>query len=648
MAFAGIDLGTTTSEIAYISNGAPVCLEIQGGGGTAILPSVVEINTITNQPTRVGANATKKQNTTVVYDSKRFLGRRLADKDVNTIRSMNLPFPIVADENENAVYRIITENEEGKFSDLSPGTVSAAILKTLADTFRKKTGLADNAQINAVITIPANFQEPQRNATKAAAESANINVLRLVAEPTAAALAYLAPRKENVDGVYVVFDFGGGTHDVSVVRVAGKKYTVLATDGDTLLGGRDVDKLLLDLVHERLKDFGFAVTDKDANKVRQQKEKAERELRKQVTALKIDLTASTEAELACDAIYEDLDWEGKNPHFTRAELETEIQRAGLLQRVMNPVDKALKDARLSVADVKQCLVVGGSSRIPIIQESLKKKFPKAGQVDFSGNFDLFVAMGAALLAGSFQDLQTGDEMKQEGCALSVVDVIPQSLGIEVVGDKFSRIMAKNSSLPLTATQQYCTFRDNQDNVRVAVLQGEEEKASQNTLVDTYYLRDLPKLPAGEAKLDVTFSLDSGGVLEVTVVDVSKRDNFIKHKVVVNRTMAIVTENGQARLLSGQAGEAFKELTRQVYMFAYPASDEHFTLREKRKRLLKDSGLWTFIHEERVSRIKLEDVRAREQVLERVRTEFTQFNNLSVNERMQAKHRGSMIRANSSA
>ncbi len=483
----GIDLGTTNSLVAYVSDGVPIVLRDKTGD--ALVPSVVSVSE--DGVVSVGVDAQRRllvdaQRT--AYSIKRFMGK---GRDDVRDEERHFPFRIIGD--AGGVLRIGLGERE-----LTPPEISALILRELkrrAEAFFAAQGEADHEVDRAVITVPAYFNDAQRTATRDAGRIAGLEVLRIINEPTAASLAYGLDKRHT--GVIAVYDLGGGTFDISILRVEDGVFQVLSTNGDTHLGGDDIDMLLMDRVLADLPTPGAAsrpsrTPDSVVSDVSRTPEMMQ-ELRKAVIQAKWDLS-SQEATAIC--------LESFSRSITRAEFEALIQP--IVDRTLGPCRQALADAGLQPSQIDEVVLVGGSTRIPLVRRAVADLFGRTPHREL--NPDEVVALGAAVQADI---LITGNR------DMLLLDVTPLSLGIETMGGVVAKIIVRNSTIPATGSEIFTTAVDNQTAVDIHVLQGERELVPDNRSLARFKLRGIPPMPAGMPRVLVRFQIDANGILSVT-------------------------------------------------------------------------------------------------------------------------------------
>mgnify|MGYP003340691534 FL=1 len=485
----GIDLGTTNSCVAILENGVAKVIENSEGARTT--PSIVAY---TDSEVLVGATAKRQAVTNpknTIYAAKRLIGRKFEEQAVQKDIDL-MPYKIVRADNGDAW----VESQDKK---LAPPQISAEVLRKMKKTAEDYLG---TEVTKAVITVPAYFNDSQRQATKDAGRIAGLEVLRIINEPTAAALAYGVDKQDKQDRKVAVYDLGGGTFDVSIIEIADvdgdKQIEVLSTNGDTFLGGEDFDQRIMDyLVDTFLKESGVDLT-KDVLALQRLKEAAEK------AKIELSSTASTAVNLP----YITADATGPkhlNVTITRAKFESLVE--DLIQRSIDPCKIAMNDAGVSPSDIDEIILVGGQTRMPKVQEAVEKLFGKSPRKDV--NPDEAVAAGAAVqgavLAGDKTDVL-------------LLDVTPLSLGIETMGGVFNKIIQKNTTIPTKASQTYSTAEDNQPAVTIKVGQGERELFKYNKELGIFNLEGINPAPRGMPQIEVTFDIDANGIMKISAKD----------------------------------------------------------------------------------------------------------------------------------
>ncbi|HEY6419258.1 MAG TPA: molecular chaperone DnaK [Candidatus Binataceae bacterium] len=517
----GIDLGTTNSCVAVMEGGDPVVIANSEGSRTT--PSVVAF---TDSGERLVGQIARRQAitnpTNTVFAIKRLMGRRFEEPEVQKALKV-LPYKVVKHDDGAAWVEI-----RGK--TYSPAEISAFVLQKMKQTAEDYLG---EKVTEAVITVPAYFNDSQRQATKDAGRIAGLNVLRIINEPTAASLAYGLDKKK--DEKIAVFDLGGGTFDISILELGEGVFEVKATNGDTFLGGEDFDQRVIDyLADEFKKDQGIDLR-KDRMALQRLKEAAEK--------AKMELSTVMETDINLPFVTADQSGpKHLNIKLTRAKLEALC--ADLLDRLDGPCITALRDAALKASDINEIVLVGGMTRMPAVQERVRKLFGKEGHKGV--NPDEVVAIGAAIQAGV---------LKGEVKDVLLLDVTPLSLGIETLGGVFTKLIEKNTTIPTRKSQTFSTAQDNQTAVTIRVFQGEREMASDNKLLGQFDLIGIPPAPRGMPQVEVTFDIDANGIVNVHAKDLG-------------------TNKEQSIRITASSGLTEEEIKKMVREAESHAADDH--------------------------------------------------------------------------
>ena len=536
----GIDLGTTYSCVATYDSAVEIIANEQGN---RVTPSFVAFT----PEERLIGDAAKNQAAlnpkNTVFDAKRLIGRRFDDESVQSDMK-TWPFKVI-DVDGNPMIEVEYLGETKTFS---PQEISAMVLGKMKEIAEAKIGKKVE---KAVITVPAYFNDAQRQATKDAGAIAGLNVLRIINEPTAAAIAYgLGAGKSDKERHVLIFDLGGGTFDVSLLHIAGGVYTVKSTSGNTHLGGQDFDTNLLEHFKNEFKRKTGADISEDARALRRLRTAAERAKR--------TLSSVTQTTVEVDSLASGEDFEAS---ITRAKFEE--LNAALFKSTLEPVEQVLKDAKISKDQIDEVVLVGGSTRIPKIQKLLSDFFD-GKQLEKSINPDEAVAYGAAVQGAILTGQSTSDDTKD----LLLLDVAPLSLGVGMQGDIFGVVVPRNTTVPTIKRRTFTTVADNQTTVQFPVYQGERVNCKENTLLGEFDLKGIPMMPAGEPVIEAIFEVDANGILKVTAVEKS-----------TGKSANITISNAVGRLSS----EEIEKMVNQAEEFK--AADEAFAKRhEARQRL----------------------------------------------------------------
>ncbi len=527
----GIDLGTTNSCVSVMENGTPKVIENAEGARTT--PSIIAYTN--DGEILVGAPAKRQAVTNpknTLYAIKRLIGRRFEDKEVQKDISL-MPFKIAKADNGDAWVEALDKK-------MAPQQVSAEVLRKMKKAAEDYLG---EEVTEAVITVPAYFNDSQRQATKDAGRIAGLDVKRIINEPTAAALAFGMDKKEG-DRKIAVFDLGGGTFDISIIDISEidgeHQFEVLSTNGDTFLGGEDFDQRLIDYIVTEFKKESGADLKNDVLALQRLKEAAEK--------AKIELSSAQQTEINLPYITADASGpKHLTMKITRAKFESLVD--DLIERTIAPCVTAMKDAGCSASDISDVILVGGMSRMPKVQDKVKDVFGKEPRKDV--NPDEAVAVGAAVQGGVLQ----GDVKD-----VLLLDVSPLTLGIETLGGVMTKLIPKNTTIPTKASQVFSTADDNQSAVTIHVLQGEREMASGNKSLGQFNLEGIPSAPRGTPQIEVTFDIDSNGILHVSAKD---KQSGKENKITIKANTGLSEEEIQRMVKDAEANAAEDHKAREL-------------------------------------------------------------------------------------